>query len=187
MRSGSSYIDLRISAELYSLLLFCSLFKTDRPNPPSNLTLLYLDHFNISWIPPFTLSGVTLSYFVNVTNLNTHQVFSSGELSKPSFNFNGTEDNSPCDVYQFTVTARNAAGWSGPSDTFDASTPSRKFLNSFNSPKLHSNVPKQYYQKKLHVYFLCRNGKMCFIHSQTCTYQGWIQRLKKGGAHIKWV
>ena len=39
----------------------------------------------------------------------------------------------------------------------------------------------------MHDYFLCRNGKMCFIYSQTCTYQGRIQRLKKGGACIKWV
>ena len=129
MRSGVSYIDLCMLADLHSLLLFCSLFKTDHPNPPFNLTLLYLDPFTISWIPPFTLPGVTLSYFVNVTNLNTNQVFSSGEISTPSFNFSGTEYNSPCDVYQFIVTAWNAAGWSDPSDIFNASTPSRKFLN----------------------------------------------------------
>ena len=82
----------------------------------------------ISWLPPFALPGVTLSYFVNVTNLNTSGVFRSGELNTPSFNFSGREDGSPCDVYQFTVTARNAAGCSDPSDTFTASLPSGKLL-----------------------------------------------------------
>ena len=71
---------------------------------------------------------MTLSYFVNVTNLNTSGVFRSGELKTPGFNFSGTEDGSPCDVYQFTVTARNAAGWSDPSNTFTASLPSGKLL-----------------------------------------------------------
>ena len=41
-----------------------------------------------------------------------------------SDNFSGTEDSSPCDVYQLTVTAKNAAGWSDPSDFFTASLPS---------------------------------------------------------------
>ena len=83
----------------------------------------------LSWAPPFTpfaSPGVTLSYTVNVTNLNTNRVFSSNELNMPSFNFSGTEDGSPCDIYQFTVTARNAAGWSEPSDTFTASLPTGK-------------------------------------------------------------
>ena len=52
----------------------------------------------------------------------------SSELNTPSFNFSGTEDGSSCDVYQFTVTARNAAGWSDPSDTFTASLPSGNLL-----------------------------------------------------------
>ena len=103
--------------------------KTDHPAPPLNLTLLSLEPFTISWVAPFTLPGVALSYFVNVTNVNTSKVFSSGELRSPSFNFNGTENGSPCDIYQFTVTARNAAGWSDPSDTFTASLPSCKLLD----------------------------------------------------------
>ena len=82
----------------------------------------------ILWLPPFVFPGVTLSYFVNVTNLNTSGVFRSGELNTPSFNFSGREDGSPCDVYQFTVTASNAAGCSDPSDTFTASLPSGKLL-----------------------------------------------------------
>ena len=107
-------------------------FKTDRPDPPSDLTLLPVEPFTLSWSPPFTpfaSPGVTLSYIVNVTNLNTTRAFSSGELNMASFNFSGTEDGSPCDVYQFTVTARNAAGWSEPSDTFTASLPSGKRFN----------------------------------------------------------
>ena len=103
--------------------------KTDLPAPPSNVTLLSLKPFTISWVPPFTLSGVNLSYIVNITNLNTTRVFNSSELIIASFNFSGTEDGSPCDVYQFTVTARNAAGWSEPSDTFTASLPSGKILD----------------------------------------------------------
>ena len=108
------------------ILPFFSLFKTGRPAPPSNLSLLPapLEPFTIYWIPPFTLSGVILSYSVNVTNLNTSRVIRSGKLRTPSFNFSGTEDGSPCDVYQFTVTAINEAGWSDPSDTFTAILPS---------------------------------------------------------------
>ena len=122
------------------------MLKTDHPDPPSNLSLLLtpLEPFTISWIqweqilggsklnvtiPPFTLPRVTLSYIVNVINLNTSRVFNSSELIIPSFNFSGSEDGSPCDVYQFTVTARNAAGWSDPSDTFIASLPSGKSLD----------------------------------------------------------
>ena len=110
---------------------FFSLLKTDHPDPPSNLSLLPtpLEPFTISWIPPFTLPGVTISYIVNVINLNTSRVFNSSELNTPSFNFSGTEDGSPCDVYQFTVTARNAAGWSDPSDTFIAGLPSGTSLD----------------------------------------------------------
>ena len=106
-------------------------FFLDNPDPPTDLTLALLpvEPSTLSWAPPFTpfaSPGVTLSYTVNVTNLNTNRVFSSNELNMPSFNFSGTEDGSPCDVYQFTVTARNAAGWSEPSDTFTASLPSCK-------------------------------------------------------------
>ena len=53
---------------------------------------------------------------------------SFGEVSMPSFNFSGTEEASPCAIYQFTVTARNAAGLSEPSNTFTASLPSGKSL-----------------------------------------------------------
>ena len=85
--------------------------------------MLSVEQSAISWLPPFTLPGVTLSYFVNVTNLNTSEVFSSSELIIPSFNFSGTEDGSPCDAYQFTVTAKNKAGLSDPSN-FTFSLPS---------------------------------------------------------------
>ena len=109
---------------------FCIIFlKTGYPLSPSNLTRLSLEPFTVSWLPPFTFPGVTLTYFVNVTNLNISRVFRSGELRTQSFNFSGTEDASPCDVYQFTVTARNAAGWSEPSDTFTASLPSCELLD----------------------------------------------------------
>ena len=115
--------------QLYNLY-FLLMLKTDHPDPPSNLSLLPtpLEPFTISWIPPFTLPGVTISYIVNVINLNTSRVLHSSELNTPSFNFNGREDGSPCDVYQFTVTARNAAGRSDPSDTLTASLPSGKLL-----------------------------------------------------------
>ena len=106
-------------------LIYTFLLITDRPAPPSNLTLLSLEPFTVSWIPPFTLPGVAISYFVNVTNLNTSGVIRSGELRTQIFNFSGTKDGSPCDVYQFTVTARNAAGWSDPTD-FTFSLPSCK-------------------------------------------------------------
>ena len=125
-----------MSTIVYTVLLF----KTDHPDPPSNLSLLPtpLEPFTISWIPPFTLPGVTLSYIVNVINLNTSRVFNSSELIIPSFNFSGSEDGSPCDVYQFTVTARNAAGWSEPSNTFTASLPSGKLLvEIYNVTNLH--------------------------------------------------
>ena len=116
-------------------LIYTFLLITDRPAPPSNLTLL---SSTVSWIPPFTLPGVTLSYFVNVTNLDTSGVIRSGGLSTPNFNFSGTIVGSPCDVYQFTVTARNAAGWSNPSNlTF--SLPSRKLhLESMQNVTMQS-------------------------------------------------
>ena len=116
-----------LTSVLANLLDPFSFFKTDHPAPPSNLTLLSLEPFTVSWVPPFTYPGVTLSYFVNVINLNTDGVIRSGELWTPSFNFSGTENASSCDVYQFTVTARNEAGRSDPSDNFTASLPTRKF------------------------------------------------------------
>lgn len=119
---------MMLTCEVRSTSVSCFLYvkKTGPPGPPSNLTLLMLsvEQSAISWAPPFTFPEVTLSYFINVTNLNTSGVFMSGELRTPSFNFSGTEDGSPCDSYQFAVTARNKAGWSDPSDTFTASLPS---------------------------------------------------------------
>ena len=115
-----------------NFLLMSTLFFLDNPDPPTDLTLALLPvkQSTLSWTPPFTPFAspeVTLSYFVNVTNLNTSQVFRFGELDTLSFNFSfnfSLKDSSPCDVYQFTVTARNAAGWSDPSDTLTASLPS---------------------------------------------------------------
>ena len=101
-------------------LLF--LFKTANPAPPSNLTLF---SSAISWIPPFSLPGVAISYFVNVTNLNSSRVIRSGELRTPSFNFSAMKDGSSCNVYQITVTAKNKAGLSDPSN-FTFSLPSCK-------------------------------------------------------------
>ena len=123
-------------------LIYTFLLITDRPAPPSNLTLL---SFTVSWIPPFSLSGVTLSYFVNVTNLNTSGVIRSGELRTPSFNFSGTEDGSSCDVYQFTVTANNAAGRSDPSN-FNFSLPSCK-LHLKSIQNVTSHIPPLEIQK----------------------------------------
>jgi len=83
-----------------------------------------VEPLSLSWIPPFALPGVAISYFLNVTNLNTTEVLESGELRATSFNFTATEDSSLCDVYQFKVTANNAAGWSDSSDPLTASLPS---------------------------------------------------------------
>ena len=111
-----------------SFLLSSHFFKTDRPASPSNLTLLSLEPFTVSWVPPFAFPGVTLSYNAVVTNLNTSSILRSGELRTPSFNFSGTEDSSPCDVYQFTVTARNEVGLSDPNN-FTSSLPSCKLTS----------------------------------------------------------
>ena len=129
------------------LTLFPVFSKTGPPSLPSNLTLLMLsvEQSAISWAPPFSLPGVTLSYFVNVTNLNTSGVFNLSELRTPSFNFSGTKDGSPCDVYQFTVIARNAAGWSDPSNTFTDSLPSGMLvIRNTNIAHTHSGSPNCY-------------------------------------------
>lgn len=137
-------LDLPLSAS--SFYLVCPVFfKTDRPAPPSNVTLLSLEPFTVSWVPPFTLPGVTLSYIAIVTNLNTSRVIRSGELWAPSFNFSGTVDGSPCDVYRFTVTANNAAGRSDPSN-FNFSLPSCK-LHLKSIQNVTSHIPPLEIQK----------------------------------------
>ena len=126
--------------------------KPGPPGAPSNLTLLLLsvEQSAISWAPPFSLPEVILSYYVEVTNLNTSGVVSSDVLKAPNFNFSGTKNASPCDVYQLTVTARNEAGLSDSSN-FIFSLPSCKLkLESMQNVTSHRNVLIEI-RKTIHV------------------------------------
>ena len=96
------------------------------PDSPTNVSVseLGLLQLNVSWTAVPTLPDVSVTYRINVTNLDTLEVFMSDEVNSTSFVFEGTEPS--CDTYEFSVTAVNSAGESSPSDAVNATLPTCK-------------------------------------------------------------
>ena len=96
------------------------------PDSPTNVSVseLGLLQLNVSWTAVPTLPDVSVTYRINVTNLDTLEVFMSDEVTSTSFVFEGTEPS--CDTYELSVTAVNGAGESSPSDVVNASLPTCK-------------------------------------------------------------
>ena len=117
------------------------------PDSPTNVSVseLGLLQLNVSWTAVPTLPDVSVTYRINVTNLDTLEVFMSDEVTSTSFVFEGTEPS--CDTYEFSVTAVNGAGESSPSDAVNATLPtcklSRPFHYDFDVIVLFPTVPTQ--------------------------------------------
>ena len=108
------------------------------PASPTNVSVseLGLLQLNISWTAVPTLPDVSVTYRINVTNLDTLEVFMSDEVNSTSFVFEGTEPS--CDTYEFSVTAVNGVGESSPSDVVNGALPTRK-LRYHGTWQIHCN------------------------------------------------
>ena len=96
------------------------------PDSPTNVSVseLGLLQLNVSWTAVSALPDVNVTYRINVTNLDTLEVFMSDEVTSTSFVFEGTEPS--CDTYELRVTAVNGAGESSPSDVVNGALPTCK-------------------------------------------------------------
>ena len=110
-------ITLRVPSNVAKLTIY------GPPASPTNVSAseLGLLQLNVSWAAVPTLPDVSVTYRINVTNLDTLEVFMSDDVTSTSFVFEGTEPS--CDTYKFSVTAVNGAGESSPSDVMNASLP----------------------------------------------------------------
>ena len=108
------------------------------PDPPTNVSVseLGLLQLNVSWTAVPTLPDVNVTYRINVTTLDTLEVFMSDEVTSTSFVFEGTEPS--CDTYEFSVTAVNTAGESSPSDAVNGALPTCK-LSELYIPGMQQN------------------------------------------------
>ena len=96
------------------------------PDPPTNVSVSErgLLQLNVSWTAVPTLPDVSVTYRINVTNLDTLEVFMSDEVNSTPFVFEGTEPS--CDTYEFSITAMNGAGESSPSNAVNGNLPTCK-------------------------------------------------------------
>ena len=108
------------------------------PASPTNVSAseLGLLQLNVSWTAVPTLPDVSVTYRINVTNLDTLEVLVSDEVTSTSFVFEGTEPS--CDTYELSVTAANGAGESSPSDVVNATLPTCK-LRYHGTWQIHYN------------------------------------------------
>ena len=85
---------------------------TGRPTPPTKLGAAFAGNFslNISWVPPFSLPGVSIWYSIFVDGNVTALV---AGRSYYVYRYTG---NSPCQKHNITAVAGNAAGDSDPSE-----------------------------------------------------------------------
>ncbi len=83
-----------------------------RPEPPQNVSAepLALLRLNITWLPPYSLPEVQVTYKVIVTDENSSEHYESGNIAESSYVFE--RSRSSCDYYTISVLAVNDAGLS---------------------------------------------------------------------------
>eukprot|EP00731_Ephydatia_muelleri_P011574 Em0006g468a len=102
----------------------------NRPTPPTRLGASVAGNLslNISWIPPFSLPGVSTSYSIWLDGNATAFVV---DLSYYAYRYTGT---SPCQSHRITVVAGNAAGDSDTSEPLVTDMPQvGQFVTTPNS------------------------------------------------------
>ncbi len=87
-----------------------SLMVYGRPEPPQNVSAEPLAplRLNITWLPPYSLPEVQLTYKVVVTDENSSEHYESGNIAASSYVFE--RSRSSCDYYTIFVLAVNDAG-----------------------------------------------------------------------------
>ncbi len=87
-----------------------SLMVYGRPEPPQNVSAEPLAplRLNITWLPPYSLPEVQVTYKVVVTDENSSEHYESGNIAESSYVFE--RSRSSCDYYTISVLAVNDAG-----------------------------------------------------------------------------
>ncbi|KAL5500500.1 hypothetical protein EMCRGX_G012073 [Ephydatia muelleri] len=109
----------------------------DRPFAPTALNAIAIGEgvLELVWIPPFSATGVNISYTVLVSRLDTGPIQTAiGPLREPRYAYSwlGKKPLS-CLQYQFTVVAGNDAGESAPSLAAVSSIPTVPQLGTLQS------------------------------------------------------
>ncbi len=97
-----------------------------RPSAPQKLSVTALGplKLNVTWLPPYSLPEVKVTYIVNVTAVSKSEPCNSGELSDPFYILEG--EDSTCDLFTISLTAINNAGVSDPTIKHNISLPTCK-------------------------------------------------------------
>ena len=123
------------------MILCCCDACTDHPMAPKvvNVSTIDVQSVNVSWFAIPKNPEIDVNFTLTVENLNSTASNKQILIVKESYyEYNASNDASPCDIYMFYVTATNDAGTSDPSMPVIMMLPSLPNMKPVNDSLTHT-------------------------------------------------